>query len=114
MQKCPIAVIAFLAISLYANHGASDTIIGLGTSSCGSWREARLSGRSFGYEQWIIGFVSGVAIALRGDLLTNNDAQGVWHWIDNYCVSHPLDLIGSATGELINVLRPQTFVRQRR
>jgi hypothetical protein len=48
------------------------------------------------YQQWIVGYLSGVASATSQagmDPLHGTDAEGVWAWIDNYCQAHPLDLM---------------------
>ena len=84
--------------------------IGLGDSSCGTWTAARRRGIAFGYEQWIVGFLSGFADASvssggRLDLLQRTDANGVWAWIDTYCQSHPIELIVRA-GEAFVIAYP--------
>ena len=56
-------------------------------------RDARLD------EQWILGFMSGVAdgVLLHGfDPMRRIDANAVWSWMDNYCAAHPLDNFASA------------------
>jgi hypothetical protein len=111
-----LGLMIFLVISFFTKKGAADTLIlGLGTASCGSWKEARSSGQGFPYEQWVVGFISAIATATSEDLIHrhNLDAQGIWHWVDNYCASHPLEMIGSATAELIDTLRPGTLIRIR-
>ena len=87
-MKCLLA--AALVISLYAipKPAAATTIIGIGTSSCGSWVQARRDRRSFAYEQWVIAFISGVAVTLNTELLKDRDPEGAWVWIDNYCNAH--------------------------
>jgi hypothetical protein len=73
---------------------------GLGGSSCGTWtatRHERASGRSWGYEQWILGFLSGVGWEGGGKrdnpLKGVVDLEAVLAWTDNYCQVHSLDRI---------------------
>jgi len=73
--------------------------LGLGNSSCGTWTAARRERQAFGFEQWILGFLSGVGFqgGERGiDPLNGVDAQAVWGWTDNYCQAHPLETIALA------------------
>jgi hypothetical protein len=75
------------------------SLIGLGVSSCGAWTAARRNQRAFGYEQWVLGFLSGTGFAqgqFGNDPLNNTDADGVWGWLDIYCLGHPLDNLGVA------------------
>jgi len=52
-------------------------------------------------EQWILGFLSGIAEATHGrvDPLQKVDDRAVWGWIHSYCKAHPLDLIVNGTGK---------------
>ena len=59
------------------------------------------------YQQWVAGFLSGansvistVAPKLDTLLQPNIDAQGLYAWIDNYCIAHPLDTIAQAADAL--------------
>jgi hypothetical protein len=103
-------IIASLVIAaLWAGTANAVTAIGLGIESCGSWTEARRTRASFGHQQWVVGFISGVAGALSNDLFEGKDAEGVWGWLDNYCRAHPLEILAVATAELINTIQPKTF-----
>jgi len=112
MRLNRLSYIALVAISLFLTDPAfATTVIGVGTASCGTWIEARRNRTSFAYEQWAIGFASGVSVALDLDLLKGRDASAIWVWMDGYCASHPLELMGAAIAELINSLNPGTFTR---
>jgi hypothetical protein len=109
MRAFLLAVI--LTIGL-CHEADAITVIGVGAvSSCGTWETARSSGYSFGYEQWVVGFLSGVAMASGNDFLSGTDADGIWKWIDRYCAAHPLDMIATAASELLSTLRPGMFTR---
>lgn len=70
------------------------TTDGLGSGSCGTWTARRTQGRphAWGYEQWLLGFLSGAGMWGKTGLdpLNNVDANGVWAWVDNFCRDHPL------------------------
>lgn len=80
-----------------------SSIIGLGVGSCGTWTTNR---RTQGFvalaeQQWVVGFLSGVGFLgyfNNIDPLRGVDADGVWAWIDNYCMAKPLDNIADASG----------------
>jgi hypothetical protein len=86
---------------------------GLGTASCGAWTAARRDRQALGYEQWLLGFLSGFADLAASDCpcpakmdpLRGVDAQGVWAWIDNFCRAHPLDE-GLEAGEAFAAAHP--------
>ena len=77
--------------------------IGRGNGSCGAWTTTRRAQQAQGYEQWILGFLSGVGWqgAQSGiNPLNGLDANGVWAWLDNYCQVHPLDPLVEAAAAL--------------
>lgn len=93
---------AFAAIAIMLMAGPADAqfqLIGSGLTSCGGWTAARRDRQAGGYEQWIVGFLSG--IGYQGDIeganpLNGLDAYAVWAWTDNYCAAHPLETIFEA------------------
>lgn len=73
--------------------------MGVGSSaSCGSWTQERHDGQNFLYEQWVLGFLSGVGWAGGSNYnpLEGLDYNAVTLWMDNYCKSRPLESIVSA------------------
>jgi hypothetical protein len=90
---------------------------GWGPESCGAWTnveaqrpQVKSNGMMFGggsevaaQTQWVLGFVSAFNLyqGPTPDLLHNVDADSVFAWIDNYCASHPLNRISTATIALI-------------
>ena len=92
-----VAGLALIMISgsgrAFLQNGYFDAV-GQGNSSCGAWTAARSGGvvRALGFEQWVLGFISGIGSA-RADAnpLNGMDADGIWAWIDNYCREHPID-----------------------
>jgi len=100
----PVLVCVILAGMVPALADAAEklpgdyTAIGLGGASCGTWTSRRrLEGiRRTGYEQWVLGFLSGIGYASVKDPLNDMDMDGVLAWIDNYCQAHPIAAIGEA------------------
>jgi hypothetical protein len=84
-----------LAVILMTNPSIAFTLIGAGAKSCGSWTTARRYGhnteRSVPFDQWMVGFLSGVGYAGQQNPLNNMDADGVLAWVDNYCATYPIN-----------------------
>lgn len=85
-------------------------VIGVGNKSCGSWTEARSISQSNPDQQYIIGarvagYVAASADIIKIDLIKNIDADAMDSYIDNYCHSHPLDDIFTASFSLAQELR---------
>jgi hypothetical protein len=98
-------LLAALTLALMTEAKAEYTAIGVGTSSCGSWTAYRRNREAFGFEQWILGFLSGAGFEGTDgtDPLNNTDADAVWAWMDNYCLAHPLDKIMNAGATFVTV-----------
>jgi len=101
-----------LALSLLTTSVAAQKWIGFGGVSCGSWSEKRRTEPevSAAYTVWVLGFVSGANVdqtILLGhpDFLKNTDKDGIVTWMNNYCASHPLDTVMTATLKLMAALR---------
>lgn len=99
----PYIISAFLIIQTFAvmRPALAYTAMGSGTSSCGQWQADRrntTSVNSLIKQAWVVGFLSGVGyIGASGDNpLDGTDLEGVTAWIDNYCTSHPLEMIAGA------------------
>jgi hypothetical protein len=87
-----------VALTVTATEAKAFLIIGAGVDSCRTWIDDR-SQRNAGSlqdEQWVLGLLSGVALADASDPLKGMDTQGVWAWIDNYCRAHPIETIAHA------------------
>ena len=86
-------------------QGRKITIVGAGGSSCGTWTALHRKGDVPAIDQWVVGFLSGVAWAGAAsdyNPLKGTDANGVWQWVSNYCRDHPLDQITDATISFIH------------
>jgi hypothetical protein len=96
------AALATLLLCSPLEEAKAYRIAGIGLRSCGSWTATRGQGAAaIGAEQWVLGFLSGVAFCAESegssvDPLDGTDANGVWAWIDNYCRKNPLDQLEEA------------------
>lgn len=91
---------AILAVALMTSSAGagSYSFIGQGGASCGTWIAVRRERAASGFEQWILGFLSGVGaegnvVGSQTNPLNGIDADAVWAWMDNYCRDHPLGQI---------------------
>jgi hypothetical protein len=102
-----LAVVLLSALSTSA-EAAEFQEIGLGLSSCASWTEARSDQAKLAsdmYQQWVVGFLSGVGYTGIANPLLGMDADGVWAWVDNHCRGHPIDKIADAA-KAFNSIHP--------
>jgi hypothetical protein len=99
-----------------AHGGTSDgryTILGEGNTSCGSWTDQRAHGAWMNEAAWVLGYLTAVN---KNDwhggsnIAAGSDAEGIAAWMDQYCATHPLDNIVTATQHLVSELD----ARQRR
>jgi hypothetical protein len=102
---------AFLPFSEHTVVAADyPTIIGVGLSSCGAWTAAKNGQYPLQYQAWLLGYLSAANRYLGAgtDFLEKTDAAGAFAWMDNYCQSHPLSMIETATKELAEELRQRS------
>jgi hypothetical protein len=71
-----------------AEASAESHMIGLGNQTCATWtaNPPATSGVGQLYQQWTLGFLSGVSFAdPNHDPLSNLDAAAVAVWFEDYC-----------------------------
>jgi len=88
LLRC-IAVVFLTIFFAQPTAAYGKTIIGAGVITCGKWLSDRQS-NNYSSPNWVLGFLSGVAVFSGLDPLNNLDADAVRHWMDNYCRAHPL------------------------
>jgi len=103
-----VSALAIVA-SLIGNANAEEAIavIGYQKTTCGTWtKERRASSASaIVYEGWLAGFLSGWAVSEAAfNPLANLDPEAVYDWVDNYCSTHPLDVLSVAAVTLTKEL----------
>ena len=103
MQSLLIQMV--LAVALMTTAVAAEPKLdGAGTLTCGRWTFVRRERTAVGYEQWILGFLSGISYAGKGtgdNPLNGVDGETVWAWMDTYCQAHPLDLLATASAAFV-------------
>lgn len=102
-----------LALSMSAASARTYTVLGFGTQSCGGWVQARqnASGTDVVFESWLLGFVSSFndySWSESPNVAQGTDANGIFAFVDSYCMAHPLDDVATAAGKLIDELQSRT------
>jgi len=76
----------------------------IGPGSCGQWSGLRgipITQPSKAVPlNWILGYLTGRSAASGRDLLGLVDIESASAWIDNYCQTNPLDMLGTAAARL--------------
>jgi hypothetical protein len=83
----------------------SNAVIVKGMKNCGAWLKSHAeqpapSLNAVADNAWLDGYLSGVAVARNIDFLKGVDEDTVHIWMNNYCHSHPSDLVGYAADAL--------------
>jgi hypothetical protein len=98
-----LRLVTSLSLALIGTQASAEIqhapflVAGLGLAACQEWTAARQAQTAAAYEQWMIGFVSGVSAASPGMApLFRVDAGAVEQWVDGYCQFHPLDKVAAA------------------
>ena len=76
-----------------------------GMRNCKAWAKSRAeqpdpSVGNIVESAWLAGYLSGVAVARNVDFLKGVDDDIIKSWMDHYCSSHPLALMGDAADAL--------------
>ena len=84
----------------YLNLSYAQGVYVQGTINCGLWLEARKNSKSIHFENYVLGFVNGLALGrnveiwrAKGMEISN---EQLYYWMDNYCKNNPLK--GVVTG----------------
>ena len=110
-RKLVLAVLlaCFASPALGADENGRYTVLGSGINSCGKWTEARKEKALDGIidTSWVNGYLTAYNIYTPGinDITKNIDLEGWAAWIDNYCISNPLNNITNASFALVHFLK---------
>lgn len=124
MQKllCLLALLCDCGLAaslLHANASQADTEIGqgkirvIGARSCNAWakdRDDELSWPAIANRNWLMGFLSGVAIGANRDMLKDADILSLVAWMDDYCANHPLKYADEGAVTLARKLLSREYV----
>jgi hypothetical protein len=60
--------------------------------SCGEWivHREKSDMLALGNASWLLGYLSGLAVASGRDSLSATDNASIYKWMDNYCRTNPL------------------------
>jgi hypothetical protein len=100
MQWIMLSLIAFL----FLGAGPSEAVILKGSRDCGEWIASRKpESRNLHPETWLVGFLSGIAIARNVEFWQNATpitSDQAYLWIDKWCRENPLTHISEGAVEL--------------
>ena len=75
-----------------------------GSRSCGQWVAARAGTNDIerlATEAWLVGYLSGLAMAYQEDTLNGIDNESLFLWTDNYCKESPLNRLAQS-GQILH------------
>lgn len=112
-MKRILLALALLAADTHFNAMAGQApllpgnyrVFGVGNGSCGDWRsKANGSADHLLHVTWINGFLSGVGYAASQDV-RDVDNHAIEAWMNDYCATHPLIRLSTATAALATELK---------
>lgn len=109
MRKTLTAMVALLAFgTLTAPALAGSTTVGFGGDTCGQWTQNHAQGgdkvAAVIESAWVDGFVSGLNLGLKVDILRGADGGELIAWTTSYCATHPLSRLADAGAQLAHEL----------
>ena len=84
-----------------------------GGPSCATWlKDRQVSDSNGNYNEfWLLGYLSGIAVASNTDVLRGTPNNALMSWVDNYCRTNSLQNLEQAGGELFYELKRQKGLR---
>src|ERR1700682_4764160 len=103
---CSFVISLMLLSVLFYGAATAAAVIVQGPASCGQWVQNRGSDGmpDTHYKFWLLGYMSGMAVASRIDILKDIDASSIELWMDNYCMANPLNGIDDGGADLFREL----------
>jgi len=102
------AIVAALPL-VSADALAEPHMMGLGGQTCGAWtaNPPATSGVGAFYQQWVLGFLSGVSFADPDhDPLNDSDGAAITTWLNDYCQQNPAARLVDATTAFVRAHQP--------
>jgi hypothetical protein len=98
LAACLLLVSSAIAVSVLADGGAEARQ----APSCGEWivHREKSDTLALGNASWLLGYLSGMAIASGKAYLSGTDNSSIYMWMDNYCRKNPLRDLSSGGNEL--------------
>lgn len=95
MMRCGVLA-AVLAVTAMQASAEDVTVRGSGT--CQGFLDAERNSVPEAVKQltWLLGYVSGLAVATEVDVLGNHDPDSMLKFVDNYCERYPAKYLSNA------------------
>ena len=108
VTKKTVSMVLSVLISCAAIGDAQASAI-RGSRSCGTWIKDRADTKwlALAEQDWLLGFLSGMAFYSSKDILNGTDNESIFLWVDNYCRANPLKSLYHAGDELFDELVKQ-------
>jgi hypothetical protein len=106
----PISVVAgglLLAFGMAAASGAPEEgVQARQAPSCGEWvaHRGKSDTLALGNASWLLGYLSGSAVATGKNFLPGTDNASIYKWMDDYCMTNPLRDLSSGGNALASEL----------
>lgn len=91
MKNRTVATLVTVGL-IFGFLGNSKAVTTMGDPSCGRWMQYRQPNGSphMTMQASLVGFLSGMAVAEKVDVLKTVDNESLYLWIDNFCKANPL------------------------
>jgi hypothetical protein len=83
--------------------GNGNAVEYMGVTSCEEWMN-RHSTNDSSREEWLLGYLSGIAAGKNIDLLEGAERKSLFLWMDDYCQKNPSKRIDSGAHDLASEL----------
>ncbi len=84
-MKKSISISILMAFTLFAAIALNANAVTVKDApSCKDWNPHEV-----GYEMWIEGFLSGIAMERRDDFLARVGLKDIVKWVNDYCIANP-------------------------
>lgn len=99
-------IFALLAVATLGGvSGSASAVQIIGGASCGKWIERHEASDKAPWpavatENWLIGYLSGIALHSKKDILRDADTASLVLWMTNYCNENPLNNISDGAQDL--------------
>jgi hypothetical protein len=97
-------VAAYLSVALASSAIAGVT--SMGDRTCGKWVADKPNNLHSASDQtWLVGYLTGLAVATQTDILVSPDLESLVLWMDNWCRANPLSTVSVGGTQLYNELK---------
>ena len=83
-----------LAVMLSFGAAQAQGITLIGEVNCAQWASARETKTAGGFQDYLLGFINGLAIGSENDFWVypnRIEREQVFYWMDQYCAENPLE-----------------------